>query len=85
VEIEGQDLDADVMIVVRDNGPGIDPVAAREMIDGGVGAGVGLRNVHTRLRATFGPGYGVVLERVAAGGTAARMTVPKFRAGVRAS
>jgi two-component system LytT family sensor kinase len=84
VEIEGVDLDADVMIVVRDNGPGIDPAAARDLLDG-AGGGVGLRNVHNRLRASFGPGYGITLERGVGGGTVARMTVPKFRAGVRAA
>jgi two-component system LytT family sensor kinase len=85
VEIEGKDLDADVTIVVRDNGPGIDPEAARETLNGaGNGRSVGLRNVHNRLRSTFGPGYGIALERAAGGGTVARMTVPKFCAGVRA-
>ncbi|MDT7786278.1 MAG: two-component system, LytTR family, sensor kinase [Pseudonocardiales bacterium] len=84
VEIEGCDLDADVEIIVRDDGPGIDVDRVRRLLEG-ESDGVGLPNVHNRLRTTFGPEYGLSVEERDGGGTAVRMSVPKFRAGVRAS
>jgi hypothetical protein len=38
--------------------------------------------VHGRLQNTFGEGYGLVVEN--GGGATVVMTLPKFRAGVRA-
>jgi two-component system LytT family sensor kinase len=84
VEIEGTDLDADVEVRVRDDGPGMDAIEARRAL-GGQGSGIGLANVHTRLQSTFGPGYGLQLDSRPGHGTTVRMTVPKFRAGVRAA
>ena len=45
------------------------------------GRGIGLHNVQSRLRATFGDGYGLQLGP--GPGTEVIMTLPKFRAGVR--
>ena len=84
VEITGADLDTDVELCVRDDGPGMDTEEARQALDGG-SRGVGLVNVHSRLQSTFGPGYGLQLESRLGAGTAVRMTLPKFRAGVRAA
>jgi two-component system, LytTR family, sensor kinase len=41
--------------------------------------------VQARLQSTFGPGYGLQVESTPGEGTAVRMLVPKFRAGVRAA
>jgi two-component system LytT family sensor kinase len=82
VEIRGRDLGADVELRVSDDGEGIDPERARRALDG-EGPGIGLGNVHGRLQATFGPSYGLAVENGA--GTTVVMTLPKFRAGVRAA
>jgi two-component system LytT family sensor kinase len=84
VEILGVDLNSDVELCVRDDGPGMSPEAARRALEGR-SRGIGLVNVHRRLQNAFGPGYGLQVESRIDGGTAVRMTVPKFRAGVRAS
>jgi len=42
-------------------------------------------NVQARLQATFGPEYGLGIESALDYGTTVTMTVPKFRAGVRAA
>jgi two-component system LytT family sensor kinase len=84
VEIVGADLDSDVELCVRDDGPGMTEDAARRALEGRSG-GIGLVNVHTRLQNTFGPSYGLHVESRLDAGTAVRMTVPKFHAGVRAS
>ncbi len=84
VTIVGRDLGADVELRVSDDGPGMDGEAAGAALDGSRG-GIGLPNVHSRLQATFGPGYGLEIESEPGAGTTVVMTLPKFRAGVRAS
>jgi two-component system, LytTR family, sensor kinase len=82
VAIEGIDLGSDVELRVSDDGAGIAPEEAEAAL-AGRGGGIGLGNVHGRLRSTFGEGYGLELDGEA--GTTVTMTLPKFRAGVRAA
>jgi two-component system, LytTR family, sensor kinase len=84
VTIEGIDLGNDVALRVSDEGEGIDPERARDALAGG-GPGIGLGNVHGRLQSTFGEGYGLQVESADGRGTTVVMTLPKFRAGVRAA
>jgi sensor histidine kinase YesM len=51
----------------------------------GHGGGVGIANVQARLQSTFGPGYGLEIDSEPGHGTTVTMTLPKFRAGVRAA
>jgi two-component system LytT family sensor kinase len=81
VSIEGRDLGADVELRVSDDGAGIDAERAEAAL-AGRGPGIGLGHVHGRLENTFGEGYGLIVENGA--GTTVVMTLPKFRAGVRA-
>ena len=83
VAIEGRDLGSDVELRVVDDGSGIDPERAAAALTGR-GPGIGLGNVHGRLRSTFGDGYGLEVDGDGTGTTVV-MTVPKFRAGVRAA
>jgi two-component system, LytTR family, sensor kinase len=82
VTIEGIDLGNDVALRVSDSGDGIDPERVRDAL-AGEGPGIGLGNVHGRLQSTFGEGYGLEVE--SGPGTTVVMTLPKFRAGVRAA
>ncbi|MGH2970102.1 MAG: sensor histidine kinase [Solirubrobacteraceae bacterium] len=84
VAIEGRDLGSDVELRVIDDGAGIAPEQAAAAL-AGRGTGIGLGNVHGRLRSTFGEGYGLELDGDAERGTTVIMTLPKFRAGVRAA
>jgi two-component system LytT family sensor kinase len=84
LEILGADLDADVELAVRDSGAGMDAQRAAAALAGRAG-GIGLANVHARLRSTFGADYGLTVESRPGAGTTVRMLVPKFRAGVRAA
>jgi two-component system, LytTR family, sensor kinase len=84
VAIEGIDLGVDVALRVTDDGAGIDLERARAAL-AGEGPGIGLGNVHGRLRSTFGEGYGLEVEPANGRGTTVVMTLPKFRAGVRAA
>jgi two-component system, LytTR family, sensor kinase len=86
LEILGRDLGPDVELRVTDDGPGMTADRARTVLVGGrADGGIGLSNVDGRMRAAFGEDYGLRIESAPGAGTAAVMTVPKFRAGVRAS
>lgn len=84
IEIIGSHIDADVELRVSDNGVGMDPALA-DAILAGRGSGVGIANVQARLQTTFGPEYGLEIETAPQRGTTVTMTLPKFRAGVRAA
>jgi two-component system LytT family sensor kinase len=84
IEIVGRHMDADVELRVSDNGVGMDPERAAGVL-AGHGGGVGIANVQARLQNTFGPGYGLEIETAVGRGTTVTMTLPKFRAGVRAA
>jgi two-component system LytT family sensor kinase len=84
VEIVGRDIDADVELRVSDDGVGMAPGRGAELLAGN-GGGVGLHNVQARLHATFGTDYGLEIDSVPGRGTTVTMTLPKFRAGVRAA
>jgi two-component system, LytTR family, sensor kinase len=84
IEILGQDLGADALVTVRDDGAGMSDEAARSALDGN-GDGIGLQNVHRRLESSFGPGYGLAIDAAEGEGTEVRLTVPKSHPGVRAA
>ncbi len=84
IEIAGRDIDADVELQVSDNGVGMDPARAAEAL-AGQGRGLGIANVQARLQSSFGVGYGLEIETAPGRGTTVTMTLPKFRAGVRAA
>jgi two-component system, LytTR family, sensor kinase len=84
IEISGQDLGADALVRVRDDGAGMSDAAARAAL-AGLGGGIGLDNVHRRLQSSFGPGYGLAIESAEGEGTEVRLTVPKSHPGVRAA
>lgn len=86
VEILGEDYGADVRLRIRDDGPGMTAARAQAALAGaGAGGGIGLSNVHQRLRQTFGDAYGLEVTSVLGTGTTITMTVPKFKAGIRAA
>jgi two-component system, LytTR family, sensor kinase len=84
IEIVGSDRDSDAEVVVRDDGQGMTPEAARAALDGQAG-GIGLSNVDRRLRSSFGPEYGLAIDSRPGQGCEVRLTVPKSHPGVRAA
>jgi two-component system, LytTR family, sensor kinase len=84
IEIVGQDLGADALVLVRDDGAGMSAAAVQAALAGRSG-GIGLQNVHRRLESSFGPGYGLEIDSAEGEGTEVRLTVPKSHPGVRAA
>lgn len=86
IEILGRDLGPDVELRVGDDGPGMTEDRARAVLIGGrQDGGIGVSNVDGRMRAAFGEDYGLRIDTAPGAGTVVVMTVPKFRAGVRAA
>jgi two-component system sensor histidine kinase YesM len=80
VDITISPRDAGACILVRDNGCGIKPerlAALRELLEGTYSPeenqeqihGIGIVNVHERLKIFYGAGYGVTVERGPEAGT----------------
>lgn len=86
ITIVADDVDAECVITVEDDGVGMDPDLLRRQLSGdGEPNRVGLANVDERLRAVFGDSFGLVVDTAPGAGTRVTVRVPKYRAGVRAS
>ena len=75
---EGEDL----LIDVEDNGLGMRPEVAASLLDEDrpevrtSGSGIGVRNVHQRIRLTFGEGYGLTIFSEPDEGALVRVRLP---------
>jgi two-component system LytT family sensor kinase len=85
VQVSGEAHGEDCVIAVEDDGPGMAPDRARDVLAGRSGGSLGLVNVDRRLRAVFGAGYGLVVETAVGAGTRVVVRVPRFHPGVVAS
>jgi two-component system LytT family sensor kinase len=86
VQVSGEAQGTECVIAIEDDGPGMDPDHARAVLAGAAaGDGLALTNVDRRLRAVYGPQYGLVIETAVGAGTRVVMRVPRFQPGVVAS
>ena len=83
ITIVARDEGRDCVIEVEDNGAGEDPERVRRALAGDDDLdSVGLGNVDTRLRTTFGDEYGLIVETAPGAGTKVIVRAPKFAPGV---
>lgn len=74
--------DNDIAITVSDNGKGMDEEKAIRLnqqligVEDGTG-GIGVSNVHRRIRRVFGTGYGITFSSKAGGGSSFTIRIPK--------
>ncbi len=86
VQVSGEAQGEDCVIAVEDDGPGMPPERAQDVLAGrSTGTSLGLVNVDRRLRAVFGAGYGLVIETAPGAGTRVVVRVTRFHPGVVAS
>lgn len=78
VHISVSKHDHEMLIVIRDDGVGIDPQILDKVLTPGFGSGngVGLSNVHERLKGLFGEEYGLRIVSVPDEGTSVYVRIP---------
>jgi two-component system, LytTR family, sensor kinase len=86
ITITAENVGAECVISVEDDGVGMDPKRLREDVADAhlSGAHVGMGNVDDRMRSAFGDDFGLVVDTAPGAGTKITLRVPKFRAGIRA-
>lgn len=83
VQVHGQAEGNDCVITVEDDGIGMEPTFAADILAGRVTeGGVGLSNVDRRLRDVYGAWYGLTVETGPGAGTRVIVRVPRFQPGV---
>ena len=79
LNITADNAGPEIAIHIEDDGVGIDPVQLERALSGTDSTShVGILAVDTRLRSTFGPEYGLVIETGANAGTKVTIRLPKF-------
>lgn len=78
--ITAQDAGAFAEVRIEDDGAGMEPERARQVLAGETDGGhVGLRNVDLRLRRLYGRDSGLVIETAPGEGTLITIRIPKFQ------
>lgn len=85
IQVEGSTFRNVCQIIVTDNGRGMSPevmqrlLAADEPNDQESFNGIGLKNVHDRLRLNYGPLFGITIESEQNKGTIVKVVLPYLR------
>ena len=84
LQITAQDAGAEALVVIEDDGAGMDPVLLRRILAGEVSpsGGIGLSNVDDRLRQVYGDDHGLVIETAVGAGMKITVRLPKYQPGV---
>ncbi|MBB4685604.1 sensor histidine kinase [Amycolatopsis jiangsuensis] len=83
VQVHGQAEGNDCVITVEDDGVGMAPKRAADILAGHTTeSGLGMANVDRRLRNVYGAWYGLTVETEVGAGTRVVVRVPRFQPGV---
>jgi two-component system LytT family sensor kinase len=87
ISITAQDAGAEALVVIEDDGAGMDPELLRRILAGEVSpsGGIGLSNVDDRLRQVYGDDYGLVIETAVGAGMKITARLPKYQPGVHSA
>ncbi len=86
VAIIAEDRGNECWISIEDDGVGMDPSLAKGLLEQPHKGpyGIGLVNVHERLRGVYGPGYGLEIDTRPGEGWRVSFSIPKYKVGARA-
>ncbi|MEU9735465.1 histidine kinase [Streptomyces sp. NPDC048002] len=87
ISITAQDAGAEALVVIEDDGAGMDPALLRRILAGEVSpsGGIGLSNVDDRLRQVYGDDHGLVIETAVGAGMKVTARLPKYQPGVHSA
>ncbi|MEH0421598.1 sensor histidine kinase [Streptomyces sp. B21-083] len=87
ISITAQDAGAEALVVIEDDGAGMDPVLLRRILAGEASpsGGIGLSNVDDRLRQVYGDDHGLVIETALGAGMKITARLPKYQPGVHSA
>ncbi|MEV7288521.1 histidine kinase [Streptomyces sp. NPDC093252] len=87
ISITAQDAGQEALVVIEDDGAGMDPDALRRILAGEVSpsGGIGLSNVDDRLRQVYGDDHGLVIETAVGAGMKITARLPKYQPGVHSA
>ncbi|MFE2046102.1 sensor histidine kinase [Streptomyces sp. NPDC059477] len=87
ISITARDAGAEALVVIEDDGAGMDPDALRRILAGEVSpsGGIGLSNVDDRLRQVYGDDHGLVIETAVGAGMKITARLPKYQPGVHSA
>jgi len=81
IRITGEETESDIHLIIEDNGNGMEEEKLRTLLlpahNAGEGRGVGVRNVHERLKLYFGAQYGLTYKSALGQGTIVYIRIPK--------
>jgi two-component system LytT family sensor kinase len=87
IQITARDAGAEALVVIEDDGAGMDPDVLRRILGGEVSpsGGIGLSNVDDRLRQVYGDDHGLVIETAPGAGMKITARLPKYQPGVHSA
>jgi two-component system LytT family sensor kinase len=87
IRITALDAGAEALVVIEDDGAGMDPELLRRILAGedSPSGGIGLSNVDDRLRQVYGDDHGLVIETAPGAGMKITARLPKYQPGVHSS
>ncbi|GGX00002.1 sensor histidine kinase [Streptomyces lomondensis] len=87
IQITAQDAGAEALVVIEDDGAGMDPELLRRILarEASPSGGIGLSNVDDRLRQVYGDDHGLVIETATGAGMKITVRLPKYQPGVHSA
>jgi len=84
INIRTEDRDRRLVIHIGDNGPGMEEDLVQRILAGEVearGSGIGIKNIHERLRQFYGGDFSLDIDSMRGRGTTVTITVAKLEPG----
>ncbi|MDH6116795.1 sensor histidine kinase [Kitasatospora sp. GAS204B] len=85
IVITADDGGSEAVVVIEDDGVGVEPERLREILAGrgGPSHGIGLSNVDERMRQVYGDDHGLMIETGVGAGMKITVRIPKYHPGVQ--